>query len=308
MSKSKAFLLLVLANLFWAGNYVFGKYVIAQMTPLWMTFSRWLLALIVLLPIACLIEKPDWKQVGRAWLPLLGMALLGVIGYNILLYSSLFYTSSTNAALVNSLNPALIVLFSVLLLREKIKAVQVGGFVLSLFGVIVILTQGHVLQIFHTEFNKGDLLMLAAILVWTFYSILGRRLSSIPPVTATAVSAVFAVILMLPVALYQGIDLAKIGPLAVIGMLYIVLFPSIGSFVFWNMAVREVGPSRSGIFLNLIAVFTALISVILGEKLTAPQSIGGLLVIAGVCLTSGITDRKKSLPIDEQLQGKQSGV
>ena len=292
MSKYRAWLLLVATNLFWAGNYVFGKYVIADITPLWTTFSRWLLALFFLFPIAYFLEKPNWQIGKQAWLLLVSMGLLGVIGYNMFLYSALEYTTSTNAALVSAINPAVIVLFSVFLLREKISRIQTSGIVLSLIGTFVIITQGDIGQIFQREYNKGDILMLAAVVIWTLYSIVGRRLRTVPPITATAVSALFATIIIAPFALAQGINVTEIGPLAVTGILYMAIFPSVFSFVFWNMSVRAIGISQAGIFLNLIPVFTALISGILGEQITATQVLGGSLVFMGVYLTTGMLDRK----------------
>jgi len=292
MSKYRAWLLLTAANLFWAGNYVFGKYVITEITPLWITFSRWLLAIFFLFPIAYFLEKPKWQMVKQAWLQLVGMGLLGIIGYNMVLYSALEYTSSTNAALVSALNPAVIVLFSVFLLREKISRLQTSGIVLSLIGAFVLITQGNFGQLLQREYNKGDILMLAAVVIWTLYSIICRRLTIIPPITATAVSALFATLIIAPFAIAQGIDVTKISPLAVTGILYITILPSVFSFVFWNMSVRAIGISQAGIFLNLIPVFTAIISGILGERITGTQVLGGSLVFLGVYLTTGMLDRK----------------
>ncbi len=292
MSKYRVWLLLVASILFWAGNFVFGKYILTEMTPLWMIFSRWILASIFLFPIAYFIEKPNWKLVSKAWLPLVSMGLLGIFGYNMVLYSALKYTSSTNAALVSALNPAVIVLFSVFMLREKITRLQTSGIVLSLLGTLVVITQGNLSQIFYKEYNKGDLLMLAAVVIWTLYSIIGRRLTTIPPITATAVSALFATIIIAPFAIAQGIDLTRISPLAVTGILYLAIFPSVFSFVFWNISVQAIGISQAGIFLNLIPVFTAIISGILGERISGTQVLGGLLVFMGVYLTTGMLDRK----------------
>jgi drug/metabolite transporter (DMT)-like permease len=292
MGKYRAWWLLVFCNLFWAGNYVFGKYVVTVMSPLWLTFTRWVLALIILIPLAHFLEKPDWRQAAKSWIPLSLMGLLGVIGFNVLLYSSLEFTSATNAALVTALNPGAIVLFSFFLLREKISGTQSAGFLLSLFGVLVILTKGNVGQIFQTEYNRGDLLVVVAVLVWTLYSIIGKRITGIPPVTATAASTLLATLMMLPFAIAQGIDVTTIDPLAITGVLYIVLFPSICSFVFWNISVRAVGASQAGIFLNLIPVFTAIISVILGESITQAQVWGGLLVFIGVTFASGMVNRQ----------------
>lgn len=292
MNKYKVWLLLIICNLFWAGNYVFGKYVTADVTPLWITFSRWVLACFILFPIAHFRERPEWKQVRKSWVSLLVMGILGIICYNIAVYSALNYTSSTNAALVNSLTPGTIALFSVILLKEKISKLQAVGVLVSLLGVLVVLTQGNLMKLFQMEYNKGDLIMLIAVVAWTLYSIIGRRLSNIPPITATAVSALFSTILLAPFAITQGIDVSQISLLALVGILYIVIFASVCSFIFWNMSIRQIGASKAGIFLNLMPVFTALISWILGDKITGAQIGGGLFVFIGVYLTTGMLDQK----------------
>lgn len=290
MKKYRVFLLLIICNLFWAGNYVFGKYVVSEMTPLWITFSRWLVASFLLIPIAYFAEKPKWNTIRKQWHVLFFMGILGIAAFNLALYSALHYTSPTNASLISALNPGLIVLCSLFLLREKISWIQVLGLIFSLLGVFLVLTGGHLGQILQTEYNRGDLIMIIAIVVWTLYSVLGKRLTNIPPITATAASALFGTIIMAPFAIYEGINIAKISPVAVTGILYMVIFPSIGSFVLWNMCIREVGASRAGIFLNFIPIFTAIISWVLGEKITAAQVCGGLLVFIGVYLTTGMLE------------------
>lgn len=291
-SKNRVWLMLIFCNLFWAGNYVLGKYIVSEMTPLWITFSRWIVASVILLGIAHVIEKPEWNRVKAAWPTLAGMGVLGIVGYNTVLYSALDYTSATNAALVSALNPGVMVIFSAFFLKEGMSRMQGLGIAISLMGVAVILTKGNLGQILQLEYNKGDLLMLAAIVIWTLYSIIGKRLTTVPPITATAVSALIATAIMAPFAIAQGINVGKIGPLTRMGILYIIIFPSICSFIFWNMSVREIGAGRAGIFLNLIPVFTAVISWLLGERITVAQVSGGLLVFFGVYLTTGMLDRR----------------
>lgn len=291
MSQAKVWVLLILATLFWAGNYVFGKYVVAELTPVSITFLRWVLALFILLPIAIFVEKPDWKKVKQVWPTLLLLGLLGIIGYNIILYTALGYTSPTNAALISAVNPGLIVLFSVFLLKESLSKVQVIGLFVSFFGALIIITQGNILGIFEMNYNRGDLLMVGAVVVWTFYSIIGKRLS-IPPITATAVSTLLAMVVLAPFAVWEGIDLSAVSSISIYGILYMFLFSSVCSFVFWNMSVRKIGASQAGIFLNLIPVFTALISLALGETILAEQIIGGLFVFIGVYLTSGMLSKR----------------
>ncbi|TWI59132.1 DMT family transporter [Halalkalibacter nanhaiisediminis] len=293
MKNFKIWILLILTTLFWAGNYVFGKYVVEEISPLWITYSRWVLALFLLFPIALYFEKPDWKMVMKSWMPLVLLGLLGIIGYNLILYSALEFTSATNAALISALNPGIIVLFSVLLLREKLSRIQIVGLFISLFGALIILTQGNLGSILNTDYNRGDLLMIGAVIVWTFYSIIGKKIS-IPPITATAVSTFFAMIILTPFALMQGINLSEISSMSIYGILYMFIFPSVFSFVFWNISVRSIGASQAGIFLNLIPVFTALISLLLGEVMRIEQIFGGLLVFIGVYLTSGMLSKSLS--------------
>ncbi len=279
-------MLLILANLFWAGNYIFGKYVVTEISPAWITFIRWALALLLLLPLSYWFEKPDYRAILKtSTVSLVGLGLLGIIGYNLFLYGALEYTSPVNASLVNTLNPAMIVLFSFFFLKERISVVQVVGFIVSSIGVLFILTNGHLLYIFETNFNKGDLLMIAAILGWTFYSILGKRLS-VPPITATALSALFSLIILVPFMVMDPINITQLSQSAVIGIIYMWIFPSVCSFVFWNTAVRNVGANQAAIYLNLLTVFTALISVMMGDSLTFSQIFGGTLVIIGVIMTT----------------------
>lgn len=291
MSKYKVWLLLALCNLFWAGNYVFGKYVVAEMWPISLTFARWLFASAILIGIAHFAEKPEWSKVLKRLPSLAGLAVFGILGYNIVLYYALYFTSPINASLVNSFNPGLIAAASAIYLKEKISRIQGLGILISFLGVFTILTNGNMLQIFAVRYNFGDLLMLAAITMWTFYSMISKKLKDVPPITATAVSGLIAVLLMAPFAIKAGIDFRSLSATAVAGIAYITLFPTICSFIFWNMGVRAIGASEAGVFLNLNPVFTALISMALGQKISAVQIIGGLLVFLGVYFTTGMFEK-----------------
>ncbi len=305
MKKFSVLLFLVLANLFWAGNYVFGKYLIAEMSPLQITFSRWLIAVILLIPIAHWVERPNWKNVWSEWKTLLILAVLGVISYNFLLYEALQYTTSLNAALVNSINPAVIVLFSVLFLKEKISFKNGIGLMVSLLGVLLVLTKGKLHMIIHTNYNQGDLLMLIAILVWTIYSIIGRKTKSIPPIAATSITVIFALLIMLPMVIVSAPDFNyHLSKQAIASIVYMGIFPSVGSFIFWNISLRQIDASKAGVYLNLITVFTAIFSLLLGNTISFIQVVGGLLVFTGVYLTSDKGKRgkvKQLSPLETQV-------
>lgn len=285
MSKHKIYLFLILANLFWAGNYIFGKLVVAELSPIQITFSRWAIAVCLLFPIAHFFEKPSWKMVFGKWRILLVMGLLGAMGYNLLLYEALHYTTSLNASLVNAMNPALIAICAALFLKENVTPSRIVGLLISFIGVLIVLTNGHIELIFQNNYNVGDLIMLGAISIWTIYSLLGRSIKSIPPISATAVSALLGLIVLLPFFLMSDMKF-PLSQSATIGILYIGIFPSVGSFIFWNSAIREIDASRSGIYMNLITVFTAIISVMLGNPISLSQIVGGLFVFAGVYITT----------------------
>lgn len=285
MRRSTAVLLLILANLFWAGNYICGKYVIGAMEPVQINFLRWFIAAIILFPLSQIVEKPDWKAIWKEWKVLLLLSILGIIGYNILLYEALYFTTPLNAALINSVNPAMIAIFAAWLLKEKLSKMNALGLVVSLTGVLLVLTHGDLLKVFSIRYNAGDLLMLIVIISWTFYTLLSKRLKHLPPIGATAVTVTFSLLLMLPFFIMSHFNWS-FTPATAYGILYLALFPSVCSLVFWNAAVPVVGASHAGIFMNLITVFTAIISFLLGNGINLFQIIGGLVVIFGVYLTN----------------------
>ena len=277
------YLLLALANLFWAGNYVFGEMVTREISPVSLTFFRWAFAVLPLLAIAWLIERPDWRVALREWPVHLLQSALGLTGYTLLLYAALGLTGAVNAAVISAINPATIALAAAIFLHERLGRVQVLGLVVAFIGVTVVLTSGDVGQILEQGFGVGDLLVIGSVLAWTVYSLISRRLET-PPITATAVQAVFAVATMLPVIAITGVSLPATGAGA-LGLAYIVIFPSMAGYALWNIGASKVGPARAGIFLNLLPVFTVIIALAFGVTLELPAIIGGALVIAGVYLT-----------------------
>ena len=277
---------LLAATLFWAGNYVVGAAAVEAISPLDLTAMRWVIALIPLVLLAQLIERPNWRAVARAWPVMVLPALFGLIGYNLLLYSALEHTTAVNASLINAFNPALISVAALVFLRQPITRAGVFGILLALIGVLWILSGGDPLTLLDDGFGAGDLLMIGAIAVWTVYTLLGRRRTGIPPLTATAVQALIGVIVLAPFVLLSGGPHIPTdhGPLW--ALVFIGLFPSVASYGLWNMALTAIPPARAGVFLNLITVFTVLISLTLGEQISLAQVVGGVAVLGGVVLTN----------------------
>lgn len=279
-----AAVLLVLATLFWAGNYVVGEQVVTVVDPLSLTWWRWVLSALPLLVVAQALERPDWRALARRWRTLLLLGLLGVAGYPLLLYAALERTSASSAAVINATNPAVIVVAAVLIGQATATWRTWAGMALGLAGVLLVLTGGDVGRLLALRFNTGDLVMLLAVLTWTAYTLLGRRVG-IPPLASTAAQVLLGVLVLTPFTFAAGLDLPP-DPPSWAGVIYIVLGPSIGSYLCWNLAVSQVSPTVAGVSMNLVTVFTLVIAAILGQPPTLVQVVGGVLVIGGVLLAS----------------------
>jgi drug/metabolite transporter (DMT)-like permease len=284
--RLKPALFMVGAALFWAGNYVVGAVAVRTMSAFDLTYLRWAIAVIPLLLIAQLVERPDWRAVVKAWPLLLLLGGLGMLAYNLLLYAALNFTTAAGASLVNAANPATMALLAVLLTRERLRGRAVVGIALSCAGVLLILSGGDPGALRALDVNVGQALMVGAVVVFSLYSIWGKLLRNVPPITATAAQAVLVLVVMSPVALANGVTVPT-DPEPLLALVYIGLFPSVGAYVLWNLALRDTAPSVAGIYLNLVTVFTVLLGLLLGEAVPLVDLLGGAIVIVGVLVTSG---------------------
>ena len=268
-------------------NFVVGDRVIAEFTPLELTFFRWLGAFPILLVITLWIERDrldKWKLAAREWWIHIVQAVLGMVGYTLLLYAALDTTSAVNASVISAINPAVIALAAVVVLGERIRRGGVLGIAISFVGVVIVVLLGGSGGLADVSVAVGDLLILGAILAWTAYVIISRRIQT-PPITATTVQVGMSALMLAPVMALVGFQ-AQPSAEGWWGLAIIIVFPSALAYLLWNVAVTQLGPSRTGVFLNLLPVFTAIIAVTLGDALTIWQVIGGLIVLAGVYLTT----------------------
>ncbi|MDD2463596.1 MAG: DMT family transporter [Desulfobulbus sp.] len=284
------YLLLVLTTLFWSGNFVLSRGMHAAMPPLALSFWRWTLALVILLLVA---HKPLWQQKSllrnHARFILL-QGILGVTGFNTLLYLAMQYTTVINAVLVNSCIPVLIALFSWLLYREKLLPRQCAGVLVSLLGVVLIMVKGQMSMLLQVSFNRGDLLVLAAAVVWALYSSnlkkYPRELHPLAYLAAISLVGLAGILPLYLVELAMGKNFTLNAATAVtIG--YVAVFASVLAFIFWNRAVRIIGANKAGPFVHLMPVFSSILAVFfLGETPAWYQGQGLLLIFVGILLTT----------------------
>ncbi|MDV2682827.1 DMT family transporter [Alkalihalophilus lindianensis] len=294
LSKFQRFpyVLLVLATFFWGTNFVFSRMLVEYMPPLQLSFIRWTIASLVFLPFVYKELRQHGPVLLKNWKVLTVMACTGVAGFNSLIYIAIQYTTSINASLVNSLAPLLIVILSVLFLKETFSRIQFIGIIVSLLGVLIVITQGSFERLLTLTFNRGDLIVLVGVFCWSVYSVVMKKYSGGLPKRPTFLVTMYIGMLgLFPFFLfertYAPVQITEL-PFEVIGgVLYLAVFPSIVSFVCWNEGIIQVGPGKSSNFLHLIVLFTAAIAVLIGaEKVTITQFVGGLAILTGVILAS----------------------
>jgi drug/metabolite transporter (DMT)-like permease len=279
--------LLALAALCWAGNFVVARGVIEILPPVAFAFFRWVAALIFILPFARRPLAADWPAV-RARAGILALlALLGISAWNALLYTAVHTTTAVNAALIQASMPAFIAALSALFFRERIRAVQWAGVLLGFAGAAVIVLRGDLRHLSRLGFVLGDLLMIAAVGCYALYSVLLRKRPAIHPLSFLAATFALGAAGLLPAYLWE---LLRTGPFALtraaaLSILYVALFPSIVAYFCWNQGVAGVGANRAGLFMNLIPVFAAALSIaFLGEALQAFHLAGMALIACGMSL------------------------
>ncbi|EGV33338.1 protein of unknown function DUF6 transmembrane [Thiorhodococcus drewsii AZ1] len=279
-------LLAILPPLFWAGNMVFARALHTEIPPLALAFWRWLLALAVMLPFAAAPLRAQWRLALPHWPILTLLALLSISGYNTFVYLGLQDTTATNAALLTSTMPVLILGFSFLLLRQGVTAWQGLGILLSLLGVLVIVTQGNPSRFADLAFNRGDLWILVGALSWALYSVCLRwRPSGLDPLVLLTILIAIGLVPLFPLYLW---DLAQghrfaLNPVNLSAIGYVAVFPSVVAYMVWNLAVARMGPNRTGQFIHLIPVFGALLAMLLlGERLALFHGIGIALIVLGI--------------------------
>ncbi len=268
-----------------------GRAVASDLPPYTLAFFRWCTAFIIFLPLALSSLKRDWQAIRQHWPIVFLMALTGVAGFNTLIYIALHYTTSINASLVNTSAPIIIYILSFLFFRERLTANQVIGTIISMIGVIFIISRGSFANLLSFSFNTGDLIVLVAVICWSIYSILVKQFADRLPGTSTFLVSIFiGIFMLLPFFLYEMYQphiVITWSFSSIIAIFYTGVFASIVAFIAWNTGVVQLGANRAGIFLNFIPVFATLFAIVfIGESLDLYQGIGGLFVIFGVYIST----------------------
>jgi len=290
-NKALPYIIMILPPLFWAGNFVVGRAVVSdQVTPLTLSFWRWLLAMLILLPF---VIKPMWQQrkiIQSHFWRICFLAVLSISAFNSLAYIALQYTTATNATLLNSFIPIFIIIIMGIFFKEKIAYKQIFGICVSLMGVFVILTRLDLAVIQNLSVNKGDLWMLLAALDWALYSIFLKYLrpEGLSPLPFLGIMVIIGTIALVPLLLLNPFNEAPIvwNDGMIKALAYIAIFPSIFAYLAWNYGMQKLGAATGGQFIHLMPLFGALMAVIfLGESIHLYHFLGGVCIALGLWLS-----------------------
>ena len=289
-SRLTAFLLLALANLFWSGNWIAGRAMRDSFDPVPLNFWRWVVAALVLAPFALPGLRGKWPLIRRHAGILLLLAFMGVALFQSLVYLGLHSTLAVNAVLLNSSLPMFMLLCSWAIERERASPRQIAGMLISLAGILVILSRGDPGALLQLELHAGDAWILLAMPVWGIYSVLlKRRPQELGGMQFLFVIALAGVLMLSPVAALQALQTPPRWPTPpeALGVVYMGVCASVLAFFFWNRGVAVVGANAAGFTIHLLPAFGTILAILfLGEAFAGFHAAGIATILAGVLLAT----------------------
>ncbi len=283
------YLLLSLTSLFWAGNVVIGRFAAGHVPPIALSFLRWTGAFLILMPFAWRQTVKDWPVIRRHLGIMVILSISGVATFNTLGYWALQYTEALNALLLNSTGPLFVALFALLLFGIRLTPAQGIGILISMVGVIVILTRGDFSALAGVHFNKGDIAYLIALLVFGIYSAVAARRPTIHPLSFMLFTCGCGTLFILPFYLWelQSGAQATLNATVLAVLIYVAVFPSILAYLCFNRGVELIGANRGAPFFHLVPVFGSVLAIgFLGETFQLFHLIGYVLVLVGVFIAA----------------------
>ena len=292
MSKNYlAYLFLVLAALFWSGNFIVGKFAtLFEIPPLTLNVFRWISVWFILIPFTYKEIYNNLFYIKKNWLVISFMGVITISTFNSVVYFALNYTQVINAVLMLAAIPAATIVFSSLMKIEKTNIFQILGLLLSIIGIGSIISNGDIQKIISLSFNKGDLWMLVCVVTWSLYTtLLKKHKFQFSQFTLIQLMVSVGILFLIPQFFYEksiGLEL-NLNKAFFLILFYVVVFPAIAAYYCWQKGVQIIGPNRSTMFVQLMPLFSAVMAIIIfNEKFELYHFAGAVFIVSGIYLSN----------------------
>ena len=279
--------LLTLTAIFWAGNAVASRLAVGQIQPMQLVCLRWIMVLAVMWWLYGGQVRAHWGEVRPQLGRIVVVGFLGFTAFNALFYVAAHTTTAVNIGILQGSVPVIVLAGAFLTYGTKATLVQIAGVLITVAGVVVVATHGQPLSILDIEFNRGDLLMLAACVLYAVYTVALRDRPRMPGAAFFTLLALISAVTSLPLAVAEALVSGWSFPTwqGWLVTLYVAIFPSTLAQLFFVRAVDLIGPGRTGVFVNLVPIFAAILAVaLIGEPFAAFHAVALALVLGGIWL------------------------
>ncbi|MDN8614239.1 DMT family transporter [Variovorax ginsengisoli] len=294
--QGRAYLLLVLATLTWGANAVAARLAVGEVSPMMLTFSRWIVCCLALALSSRREISTHWRALRPSWRSIALMGTLGFTGFNALFYAAAHHTTAINIAIIQGTIPVLVLLGGFIFFGSRIGLLQIVGVLVTLTGIVVVASRGQFALLAGLAFNIGDLWIVLACLLYAGYALALRNRPAVPAIVFFAAMAAVAALTSVPLVVAEIVTGHFFMPTAtgVALIIFIGLLPSFVSQIFFIQAVEAIGPARAGLFLNLVPIFGPLLAVlVLGEPLSAYHALALALVLGGIYIAESFGPGKQ---------------
>jgi drug/metabolite transporter (DMT)-like permease len=292
---NQPYILLSITALCWAGNAIVGRLAAGQIPPVTLSFLRWSLAFLIILPIAWKHLKRDWPTIRTSLGLMIFISVTGIAAFNTLQYWALEHTTALNTLLLQSAVPLFVAVWSLFLLGVRLTLAQAIGVALSLTGVLVILLHGDLTALAGIAFNKGDLIFTVALVIFGLYSVLTLKRPKIHSLSFVGFTFGCGAACLIPLLVVELLSrpVMQLNTANLLSTFYVAVFPSTVAYLCFNRGVQLIGANRAAPFFHVVPLFgSAMAIVFLGERPQLFHVIGFVLVLTGVFVAS----RKTSAP------------
>ena len=293
MSNNRYLVLLAvtLSTFFWGSNFNAGASVVADASPYVVATERFVFATIIIMIFMLLKDRTSIIALQKNWIAFIALGLLGITGFNLAFFIGLKTTSAINGSLIMATSPITTALLAAMIDKHKISLIQTVGMLISLFGVVIVVSNGLIMNLISLNFSSGDLIIMLGNLAWATYTVGSRKyISNSTPLQTTTYTMLFGTIGILLFTVYNNNLLISLNNITIknhLILVYMAVCGTVLAYLFWNFGIKEIGAANTAVFFNLVPVFTMILALFTGSVPNLLQISGALIVICGVILATG---------------------